>query len=129
MEYFPSSHKRSHLQKVAVSLIGGSGHKMTPLNQTRRSHSKFALSEAMPEKEDRSRGPIEGDIDMPFTMSALETIINFGQIQISTVTLIKKLSDILRNSMPPPEDWDKHQGHSRILYSPDNMKKREGRRG
>ena len=31
--------------------------------------------------------------------------------------------------MPPPEDWDKHQGHSRILYSPDNMKKkREGRR-
>ena len=30
------------------------------------------------------------DIDMPFTMSALETIINFGQIlEIKTVTLIK----------------------------------------
>ena len=40
------------------------------------------------------------DIDMPFTMSALETIINFGQIlEIKTVTLIKKLGDIVRNSM------------------------------
>jgi len=37
------------------------------------------------------------DIDMPFTMSALETIINFGQIlEIKTVTLIKKLGDIFR---------------------------------
>ena len=36
------------------------GHEMTPLNKTRRSHAKFALSKAMPEKEDHSRGPIEG---------------------------------------------------------------------
>ena len=36
------------------------GHEMTPLNKTRRSHAQFALSKAMPEKEDRSRGPIEG---------------------------------------------------------------------
>ena len=36
------------------------GHEMTPPNKTRRSHAQFALSKAMPEKEDRSRGQIEG---------------------------------------------------------------------
>ena len=37
------------------------------------------------------------DIDMPFTMSALETIINFGQIlEFKTVNLIKNLGEIFR---------------------------------
>ena len=54
------------------------------------------------------------DIDMPFTMSALETIINFGQIlEIKTVTLIKNLHRTPRPRKKPKKKRAK--AHRRLL--------------
>ena len=100
---------------------------MTPLKKTRRSHAQFALSKAMPERKIAPADQLRAvdDIDMPFTMSALETIMNFGQIlEIKTVTLIKNLGTFSDDKRPEnleareltPEIWAQPSNYQRRHY-------------
>jgi hypothetical protein len=68
------------------------------------------------------------DIDMPFTMSALETIINFGQIlEIKTVTLIGTSPHLDMTKTPPkPQDWPHATARQKHYWSRRHNKIKKG---